>query len=153
MTNQLRVTCAGAGDLDALLPLFLGYHAFYGKSTAPEAARSFLSERLRLGQSTVFLAWRDGRAVGFVQLYPAFSSLSLAPSWILNDLFVAEDARGSGAAEALMAAARTLANGNGAVELFLQTARDNTVAQKLYERLGYRRDDEFIVYTLAMPRT
>jgi len=152
MTQAPRITRADASDLDALCPLFLGYLAFYGKSVTPESARQFLNERLRLGQSTIFLAWLADRAVGFVQLYPAFASLSLAPSWILNDLFVTPDARGHGAAEALMQAARELALANGAAEIFLQTARDNAVAQRLYERIGYRRDDEFLVYTLSLPR-
>ncbi len=148
MTPASRVTGADASQLDLLLPLFLAYLSFYGKSVAPEDARHFLSERLRLEQSTIFLAWQGEQAVGFVQLYPTYSSLSLAPSWILNDLFVAQDARGTGSAEALMAAALDLAKSTGAVELFLQTARDNHVAQKLYERLGYQRDDTFLVYCL-----
>ncbi len=152
MTPQTTITRADNTTLDALLPLFLGYQAFYGKSVAAQDARHFLSERLRLGQSTIFLAWHGPRAVGFVQLYPAFASLSLAPSWILNDLLVEADARGSGVAEALMTAARGLAEANGAAEIFLQTARTNAVAQRLYERLGYRRDDEFLVYTLSLPR-
>jgi ribosomal protein S18 acetylase RimI-like enzyme len=152
MTPQTTIARADTTHLDALLPLFLGYQAFYGKSVAAQDARHFLSERLRLNQSTIFLAWRESQAVGFVQLYPAFASLSLAPSWILNDLFVKPDVRGSGVAEALMAAARSLAEANGAAEIFLQTARTNAVAQRLYERLGYRRDDDFLVYTLSLPR-
>ncbi len=148
MTQPSAATRADASQLDDLVPLFLAYLSFYEKSVAATDARHFLSERLQREQSTIYLAWRGEQAVGFVQLYPTYSSLSLAPSWILNDLFVIEDARGSGAAEALMAAALGLAKATGAVELSLQTARDNHVAQKLYERLGYRRDDTFLVYSL-----
>ena len=151
MTPETTVTRADTTHLDALLPLFLGYQAFYGKSVAAQDARHFLSERVRLNQSTIFIAWHGSQAIGFVQLYPAFASLSLAPSWILNDLFVEPDARGGGG-EALMNAARGLAEANGAAEIFLQTARTNAVAQRLYERLGYRRDDEFLIYTLSLPR-
>ena len=149
---DLRIEKAAPDDIGRLAPLFLGYLRFYHKTVAPEAAMRFLEERLRQNQSTVFLAILDGRAIGFVQLYPCFASLSLAPSWVLNDLFVEEDARGLGVAEALMQAARQLAESNGAAEVFLQTARSNAVAQRLYERLGYRRDDEFLVYTLSLPR-
>ena len=98
------------------------------------------------------LAELDGGCVGFMQLYPAFASLSMAPNWILNDLYVEPAGRGKGVATALMGAARQLAVDTGAAELFLQTARDNTTAQSLYVGLGYKRDDEFLVYTLSMPQ-
>lgn len=152
MSAAVRIERIDIAQVDTLLPLFLDYLRFYHRPIDEAAARSFLSERLRLGQSTVFLAHLGDDAVGFVQLYPAFASLSLAPSWILNDLYVAESARGQGVAQALMQAARGLAQDNGAAEIFLQTARDNRPAQALYEGLGYRRDDDFLVYTLSLPR-
>ncbi|KFN44788.1 GNAT family N-acetyltransferase [Arenimonas oryziterrae] len=146
--TDLRIESADPSMLDALCPLFQGYLRFYGKSADDAAVRAFLQARLERGESTIFLA-RDGEhALGFVQLYPAFASLSLAPSWILNDLYVAPAARGQGVAEALMQAARDLARADGAAEIFLQTAHDNLSAQRLYERLGYRHDLDFRVYTL-----
>ena len=111
-----------------------------------------IEDRLRKQDSVIFLAWLDDAVLGSVQLYPSFVSLSLAPSWILNDLYVDPLARGRGVGEALMQAARELAIANGAAEIFLQTARDNVTAQRLYERLGYQRDDEFLVYTLGLPQ-
>ncbi len=139
---------AGADDLDHLLPLFAGYLRFYGQPVDEMRVAGFLGERLRLDQSVVFLAFRGARAVGFVQLYPAFASLSQTRSWILNDLFVAPEARGGGAARALMLAARQLGVETGAAELFLQTAHDNLPAQRLYEGLGWTLDEQFRVYTL-----
>ena len=56
------------------------------------------------------------------------------------------------AGQAVANAARGLAVDTGACELFLQTARDNEVAQKLYRRLGYVRDDDFFVYSLNLSR-
>lgn len=147
----ISTTRTSASDLDSLVPLFQGYLDFYRRPTSAEAVREFLEARLRQEQSVVFLVHLDGEAVGFTQLYPAFASLSLKPNWILNDLFVTPAARGTGAAEALMQAARELAVDTGACEIFLQTARDNEVAQKLYRRLGYVRDDEFFVYSLNVP--
>ena len=148
---SLSIVRASSADLDALVPLFRGYLEFYHRRPEPGAVREFLDARLSTGQSVVFLAHVDGKAVGFTQLYPAFASLSLKPNWILNDLFVLPEARGHGAASALMAAARQLAVDTGACELFLQTARDNATAQRLYEKLGYVRDDDFFVYTLGVP--
>ena len=150
--HDIAIRRATAADLDALVGLFQGYLAFYRRAHAPDAVRDFLGARLQRGESTVFLAWQGAQAVGFVQLYPAFASLSLLPSWILYDLFVEPAARGRGAARALMDAARQLGVETGACEIFLQTARDNRSAQKLYEDLDYERDDEFLVYTLALPK-
>ena len=146
--DSLQVERATSHELHVLVPLFAGYLRFYGKPVDEARIRAFLGERLQRNQSAVFLAFRGEQAVGFVQLYPAFASLSLAPSWILNDLFVAPEARGGGVARALMQAAVQLARETGAAELFLQTAHDNLPAQRLYEGLGWKLDEDFRVYTL-----
>jgi ribosomal protein S18 acetylase RimI-like enzyme len=140
---------AGSADLDAAARLFTGYLRFYGRATAEADARSFVGQRLARQDSVFYLAEADGGALGFTQLYPSFASLSLAPSWILNDLYVSPEARDRGIGEALMRAARALAVATGAAELMLQTARTNASAQRLYEKLGWQRDDEFLVYTLT----
>lgn len=152
MSGTPRVQRAGPAELEPATKLFEGYLHFYGKSPSPSAIRTFIEDRLREQDSVIFLAWLDDSALGFVQLYPSFASLSLAPSWILNDLYVDPAARGRGVGEALMQAAGELGIANGAAEIFLQTARDNVTAQRLYERLGYQRDDEFLVYTLGLPQ-
>jgi GNAT superfamily N-acetyltransferase len=148
--TDVTLTRATPDDVDALLPLFVGYLRFYDKPVDETRIHDFLSGRIGYQESVVFLA-RDAatnEALGFVQLYPAFASLSQARSWILNDLFVAESARGRGVSKLLMEAARELAVKTQACELFLQTARDNVVAQSLYTSLGWERDDHFLVYTL-----
>jgi GNAT superfamily N-acetyltransferase len=144
-TTIARATVA---DVDVLLPLFRGYLRFYRRPDDEAQAREFLAARIGNEESVVFLARLDGEAVGFVQLYPAFASTLMVRSWILNDLFVAESARGRGVSKLLMEAARKLAVDTDACELFLQTARDNAVAQSLYASLGWERDDHFLVYTL-----
>jgi GNAT superfamily N-acetyltransferase len=152
--SKVTITRATPDDVDTLLPLFADYLRFYDKPVDETRIHDFLSGRIGYQESVVFLA-RDadsGEALGFVQLYPAFASLSQGRSWILNDLFVAESARGRGVSKLLMEAARQLAVTTQACELFLQTARTNTVAQSLYTSLGWVRDDEFLVYTLD-PRT
>lgn len=150
---MMSIHQANQNDLDVLEGLFSGYLAFYDRTHDAGAIRQFLSDRIANEQSIIFIATSDGIARGFTQLYPAFASLSLKPSWILNDLFVMPDARGKGVANALMAAARQLAAETNACEIFLQTARNNHRAQALYEKLHYRRDDEFLVYTLDIPST
>ncbi len=148
---MISIRQAGIDDLDALEELFSGYLAFYERKHDVAAIRQFLRERISNKQSIIFIARSEDKALGFTQLYPAFASLSLKPSWILNDLFVVPDARGHGVAESLMAAAKQLATETHACEIFLQTARSNLKAQALYEKLHYQRDDEFLVYTLTIP--
>ena len=147
--GAVAIRRAGPSDLDAAARLFSGYLEFYGKPVVEAEVRAFIGARLAQQDSVFYLAEFDGAALGFTQLYPAFASLSMAPSWILNDLYVDPSARGAGVGEALMAAARELALSNGAAELMLQTARTNATAQRLYEKLGWVRDNEFLVYTLA----
>ena len=149
---NLRVNRADCSRIEETLRLFEGYLRFYQCEPAPGKARAFILDRLLRQDSVIFLAELDGASVGFTQLYPAFASLSMAPSWILNDLYVEPAGRGKGVAAALMEAARQLAVDTGAAEIFLQTARDNSTAQSLYAGLGYQRDDHFLVYTLSLPR-
>ena len=148
---MMSIHQASLDDLDTLETLFSGYLAFYERNHDVAAIRQFLGDRITNEQSVIYIATSDDRPLGFTQLYPAFASLSLKPSWILNDLFVVPNARGMGLANALMAAARQLAAETNACEIFLQTARSNHKAQALYEKLHYQRDDEFLVYTLDIP--
>ena len=139
-------------DVDRLAPLFDAYRQFYERPPDPALARAFLSDRLRQAESVVFIAEEGDAAVGFVQLYPLFSSTSLAPGrlWVLNDLYVTPAARGGGVARQLMDRSRRLAEETGAVGLELATARTNSSARALYESLGYRPDDQFLHYELRL---
>ncbi len=143
------VTRAGLNDLDSLVPLFDAYRLFYEQPADLGLAREFMTERLINLDSVVLLAWRDEQAVGFTQLYPSFSSTRARRIFILNDLFVAAEARGAGVAAKLLAAAVTFARDEGALRLTLSTARSNMPAQRLYERLGWTVDDVFLTYSIA----
>jgi len=139
-------------DLTELAELFCAYLDFYRVPRPPAEVAAFLGERLRRGDSVLLLA-RDeaGRARGFVQLYPFFASLYLAPAFLLSDLYVHPDARRQGLAEGLMNAARAHAEAAGACGLQLETAKDNLAGQALYEKLGYMRDEVFYTYWLSLP--
>jgi GNAT superfamily N-acetyltransferase len=144
---------AGPDDVEVVAPLFDAYRQFYDQPSDPTLARAFIAERLARCESVIFLAERDGRGIGFVQLYPLFSSTAQRPRrlWLLNDLYVAPEARQGGVGRALMRRARQLAEETGAVGLELATARTNTIGQRLYESEGYRLDDGFLRYELALP--
>jgi ribosomal protein S18 acetylase RimI-like enzyme len=149
MTDTIAVRAATLRDLDALVPLFEGYRAFYRCSPREAAAREFLRDRLSRSDSVILVACDAGGVLmGFVQLYPTFSSLQMARALILNDLYVAKERRGGGVARALMSAARVFAESSGAVSLSLETATDNASARALYESLGYHLERDFLHYTL-----
>jgi len=154
INEKLRIVKANAKHSSLAASLFDAYRQFYKKKSDLKAARDFLKRRLTNRESVLFLAFWDGgrhaKPVGLVHLYPTFSSLTLRRQWILSDLFVIPEARREGVGEALMNRARQLAKETNADALLLETATDNFTAQKLYERLGYRRDQEFYRYTLTI---
>lgn len=147
---------ATVADVPHVAPLFDSYRRFYDQPADLPRAERYLRERLERGESVVFLAHEGGdggrtRALGFAQLYPLFSSIAMQRIWVLNDLFVASDARGRGVALALMEAARDHAQRTGARRIVLSTAPENRPARALYERLGYRPSDGFMEYALELP--
>lgn len=139
---------ASGADLDALVPLFDAYRVFYAQPSDPVRARDFLAERIANGESAVLVAERGRSTVGFTQLYPIFSSVRTARTWLLNDLFVVEGARRGGVARALLDAAAAFARAQGAAGLVLETTRDNGPARALYRAAGWH-EDETQWYSLA----
>ena len=137
---------AGIADVGDAAPLFAAYREFYGEPHDLQASTAFLTGRMVRSESIVILARDDGRCVGFVQVYPAFSSTALAPIWILNDLNVDPDARGSGVVDELLTTTATLATEAGCVSIELATQHTNTRAQAVYARHGYVVDEEFRHY-------
>jgi GNAT superfamily N-acetyltransferase len=140
--SSVSISRVGEADLDELLPLVRGYCDFYG--AAPADADLLALSRALIADSEhegVQLIARDagGRAVGFATVFWSWSTLSAARIGIMNDLFVAPEARGAGAAEALIEACRDEARRRGAVRIGWQTAVDNRRAQAVYERVGGRR--------------
>jgi GNAT superfamily N-acetyltransferase len=152
MTMGFPIRRATAAYLREAAKLFDGYRQFYGQPADYPLAEAFLRDRLARGDSALFLALdpRSGAGVGFVQLYPSFSSVAARRIWILNDLFVAPGARRRGIGRALMEAARDFAVSTGAARLVLSTAATNREAQALYESCGYKQDDMFLVYKLEL---
>lgn len=137
-------------DLDALTPLFADYRAFYAQPHDLDTARTFLHARLLRSESTVILAHLDGTPAGFTQLYPLFSSVRAARTFLLNDLFVAAHARRHGVAQALLSAAAAFGRAEGAIRLELETMPDNHAAQALYRTEGWVQYDETLRFQLPL---
>lgn len=147
--NTITIRQAALTDLESLSVLFDGYRQFYGQDTDVTAAKAFLAARFEHGESVLLIAHEGETPVGFTQLYPSFSSVSLGRIYILNDLFVHESGRRKGVGSKLLAAAVNYAKTVGAIRLALSTANDNTSAQALYEMEGWERDDDyFYVYRI-----
>ncbi|HKW21270.1 MAG TPA: GNAT family N-acetyltransferase [Ktedonobacterales bacterium] len=149
--TSVQVTRATVNDVETVAPLFDAYRQFYEQPSDLDGTLAFLTERLGRGESVVFLArLDDGTPAGFTQLYPIFSSTTMQRAWLLNDLFVAPAARRAGAGRALLERAHAFARETTSKELMLQTAVDNIPAQRLYESLGWQRDNDFYVYMLTV---
>ena len=144
--TALTVRHAHLADLDTLAELLDQHRQLQGRSADRPACRAFLHERLHHRDSVLFLAERDGRGVGLAQLYPSYSTTALARVYILNDLYVADSARRSGCASALLAAVEAYAWSFGACRISLNVARPNHDAQALYRARGWVADDAFHMY-------
>jgi ribosomal protein S18 acetylase RimI-like enzyme len=148
-----KITPVGPADLPELLPLLRAYCDFYEVTPSDGAlealARALLADPRREGLQ---LLSRDGggRAVGFATLYWTWQTLSAARAGVMNDLYVAPEARGTGVAGALIDACVERCREHGAAELVWETARDNTRAQALYDRIGATRDDRWLSYSLPV---
>lgn len=154
MTNQMLLTSpvriATLDDLDQLSVLFNQYRIFYQQPDDLALARDFLWDRLQNRESVIFVSKTDAHLAGFAQLYPTFSSVSAKRAWILNDLFVALDARKQGIASALLAQVLQHAHESGAAWVNLETTPDNVAAQALYRKFGFQLEQYYLTFSHAL---
>jgi GNAT superfamily N-acetyltransferase len=134
-----RIETVREADLDELLPLMRAYCDFYEVAPADAdllaMSRALIADPEREG---VQLVARDGggAAIGFATIFWSWSTLSAGRIGVMNDLFVAPQARGGGAADALIEACAQSSREHGAVQLEWATAPNNRRAQIVYERVG-----------------
>jgi ribosomal protein S18 acetylase RimI-like enzyme len=135
-------------DIKDLSILFDNYRVFYEKESDIKGSEIFLLERIRNNESEIFIAENDKKElVGFVQLYPIFSSTRMKKLWLLNDLFVDENYRGQGVSVLLIDEAKKLCKESYACGLILETAKSNVVGNKLYPKTGFSLDIEHNYYS------
>src|SRR5262245_6619275 len=130
-------------DLDQLSILFDKYRIFYKQRSDVKGSKEFLKKRMKRNESVIFVAEERKQLIGFTQLFPIFSSVSMQRTWLLNDLFVNESSRGKGAAPALLNVAKEFGAETNSKWLLLQTAADNLTAQKVYEKNGWVKETDF----------
>ena len=148
----VTISAVGEEDLADLLPLVRGYADFYAVAPSDEdlmaLSRALIADPEGEGMQLI-ARQPDGRAVGFATLYWTWQTLNAARLGVMNDLFVAEEARGTGLAERLIASCRERSAIHGARELAWQTAKDNYRAQKVYDRIGGSKS-EWLDYSLPV---
>ena len=127
-------------DLNQLVFLFDGYRAFYSKPSDIESAKVFLRERISKNESQIFVAEENNCLIGFVQLYPIFSSTRMKKMWLLNDLFVNPNFRGKGISVALIDEAKKLCTNTGSCGMLLETAKSDLIGNQLYLKTGFSLD-------------
>lgn len=141
MTRKATIT-----DVYELAELFDQYRIFYHKNSDIPAAEKFLAERIKNKDSEIFVAENDGKLVGFVQLYPLFSSTRMKRYWLLNDLYVNESYRGNGYSKALIEEAKKMAKSSDACGILLETGKSNDIGNKLYPACGFEIYNEVNFY-------
>jgi ribosomal protein S18 acetylase RimI-like enzyme len=145
----MEIKRAGLEDLDSVADLFDLYRQFYEQASDLEGAKAFLLERQTQNESVIFLATDKAESMGFAQAYPAFSSVSMRRTWILNDLYVRKAHRGKGIGEALLQHVLNFAKETGTKGVLLETGENNVAAQRLYEKVGFEREaNRFYFYTV-----
>lgn len=147
---SITIRQAVLADLDLIAPLFDLYRQFYSQPGDLDGARAFLRQRFDYGESVIFLALQDGGALGFAQIYPSFSSITMARELILYDLFVAEAGRKRGVGKALLDAAVAYGKAIGAAGMNLTTAHTNDTAQSLYRANGWTPEEVYRQFNMDL---
>ena len=152
MKENLIIKEATVKDSEKIGEVFDLYRQFYKKNPDKIISIEYIKQRLKNKESTIFFVEEDNICIGIVQLYVTFDSLELSKKIILYDLFVRPEYRKKGIGAMLMDASKDFAENNGISGIELSTAISNGTAQRLYESLGYERDNEFYNYYLSIKK-
>ena len=135
-------------DLDLITELFNDYRVFYNQKSNLKESKRFLKERILNADSEIFVCEdSDKKLIGFVQLYPIFSSTRMQKLWLLNDLFVNPNYRGKGISIHLINCAKNLSRNTNSAGLILETSKSNVIGNKLYPHTGFELDKEHNYYS------
>jgi len=158
--RNMKIMQIDGAESNLVVDLFDKYRVFYRQPSDPGLAQRFIQARLDNHESMIFAALvqhgGDVIPVGFVQLYPGYSSVGAFKYWILNDLYVEPAYRKQKIGEALVRIALDFARGREARFVELSTGVDNFIAQGLYERVGFKKraqDESFLTYRMEMGET
>ena len=146
--KQMKIRKIELNDIKNLSELFNDYRIFYEMESDLEGAKKFLLERIKNKESEIFVAENpENNLIGFVQMYPIFSSTRMKRLWLLNDLFVVENHRGLGVSVLLINKAKELCIETNSCGIVLETAKSNDIGNKLYPKAGFSIDLDHNYYS------
>jgi GNAT superfamily N-acetyltransferase len=136
-------------DFSHWLPLWEGYNKFYGRSgatTLPDEITQTTWARFFDADEPVhaIVAEDEGQLIGLVHYLFHRSTISIAPTCYLQDLFTRESVRGRGVGKALIEAVYEQARLAGLARVYWHTHATNSTAMKLYDQVADHSG--FVVY-------
>lgn len=138
----MKIIKASIYEAEQVSRLFDDYRVFYDQEPDIDGAIRFISDRLTKDESVIFLAVdENNEGIGFLQLYPSFTSIGMKRIWILNDLYVDILHRKNKVAEQLIEKCKELVRETDAAGLVLETQNENYPAKRLYYKSGFIKDD------------
>ena len=144
MIKKITATKIQETEIEDIVDLIEQYRNFYN---APAKNRveliDFFKIRLKNDQSIIWVAFEGNKPVGFAQIYRSYTTVGLGQLWVLNDLYVAKDSRRRGIANLLVSTVLSDAKKEGISRADLKTAADNFPAKKLYDIIGFEKDELF----------
>ena len=140
-------------DFEQWLPLWQGYNKFYGRSGAtalPDEVTKMTWARFFDAYEPVhaLVAEHEGKLIGLVHYLLHRTTISIAPTCYLQDLFTTESARGKGIGRKLIGAVYEQARCAGAARVYWLTYETNVTAMQLYDKVADRSG--FVVYRKNM---
>lgn len=137
----MKIREAKSSDINQLSKLFNSYRMFYGKESNIDISKEFLDSRIINKDSKIYVCEAGNNIIGFVQLYPLFSSTRVSKYWLLNDLFVDVKERGNGYSKLLIERAKKLVIESNACGMMLETDKSNNIGNKLYPITGFKMNE------------
>ena len=142
LKNEMRIISPTDRHINDFAVLMDEYRVFYGNQSNISESKDYVSQLLKDDNVFFLMAvTTEEKLIGFCTLFRSYSSVRAQKIFILNDLYVRENYRQFGFGTQLLDAAVTFAKKENVNVLKLETAKDNVVAQSVYEKHGWKLND------------
>jgi ribosomal protein S18 acetylase RimI-like enzyme len=151
LSNNVVIRPATKQDISELYKLMIQYIVDFYKQPAPKETdlKELINHLLENPSSGLqFVAEHQGELLGFATLYFTFSTLKVKRQAVLNDLFVIPNVRGKKIGEKLFQACLEYIRENEFASMTWETAKDNKIAQSLYNKMGGKLS-EWLFYEIS----